>query len=161
MIGVEIVNKSNNPLPVYATAGAAGMDVRASFTDIDDIKFFEGGGEIINGVLHVEPLSRFMVPTGLYMAIEEGNEAQVRSRSGKSLKEGLTVVQGVGTIDCDYRGECKVCLVNLSAYPREVRDGERIAQFVFNKVEKAELTPVAFLNDTTRGSGGFGHTGKL
>lgn len=162
---VEIVNKSEFELPKYESLLAAGVDVRA-IIKYEDIKCFEGhvtvDGE--TGVLELSPGARVMIPTGIYMAIEPGYEAQVRSRSGKSLKEGLIVVQGVGTIDADYRGECKVCIANISHHPQQIQHGERVAQFVFKAVEQAEFVlknDVSELSSTERGAGGFGNSGKF
>ena len=133
---VEIINKSRHELPQYATGGAAGLDVRA-FLD--------------------QPVE--IVPTGLFMAIPEGMECQVRPRSGLAAKHGITVANAPGTIDSDYRGELKVILVNLSSVPFVINDGERIAQLVFARYEKIDWKTVDTLDDTTRGEGGFGHTG--
>ena len=161
---IEIVNKSQNELPKYETLLASGMDVRASFTKVEEIGVAEGAAHIDDkvegGVLVIQPFSRVMIPTGLYVAIEEGYEIQVRARSGKSYKEGLIVAQGVGTIDADYRGECKVCLTNISPNVQYVENGERIAQFVVAASIQAELVQVETLSGTARGTGGFGSTGK-
>lgn len=142
-IKVKIVNKSSNPLPSYATALSAGMDVRA------DIK---------ENVV-IRPLERMMVPTGLFISIPEGYECQVRPRSGLAAKHGITVLNSPGTVDADYRGEIKVILVNLSSEPFTIEPGERIAQLVFASHAKASLEDVDTLDETARGEGGFGSTG--
>ena len=141
---IKIINNSNNPLPAYATDGSSGMDLRAYLEN-----------DII-----LKPLERFMVPTGLFIELPEGFEAQVRPRSGLAFKQGLTCLNSPGTIDSDYRGELKVILVNLSNDVQTISHGERIAQMVFQKVEKVNFEQVAELNETARGIGGFGHTGK-
>ena len=143
-ISVNIVNKSANELPSYATEGAAGMDLRANLEETATLK----------------PLERMLIPTGLFMQLPDGYEAQVRPRSGLAIKQGITCLNTPGTIDSDYRGEIKVILINLSAEPQPVHHGDRIAQMVIAKVEKADLLLVQQLNDTQRGEGGFGHTGK-
>ena len=141
---VKVINKSNNPLPKYSTAQSAGMDLRAFITE-----------PVILGVL-----DRALIPTGLYIEIPEGYEAQVRPRSGLAIKYGVTVLNSPGTIDADYRGEICVELINLSNKPYTIESGERIAQLVFNKCEQAELVEVEELSETERGNGGFGHTGN-
>lgn len=141
---VKVINKSNNPLPKYSTAQSAGMDLRAFVTE-----------SIILGAL-----DRSLIPTGLYIEIPEGYEAQVRPRSGLAIKYGVTVLNSPGTIDADYRGEICVELINLSNKPYTIESGERIAQLVFNKCEQAELVEVEELSETERGKGGFGHTGN-
>lgn len=141
---VKVVNKSNHRLPEYATIGSAGMDIKANISEPVILK----------------PLRRELIPTGLYIAIPEGYEVQIRPRSGLACKYGITVANTPGTIDSDYRGEVKVCLINLSDTPFVVNPGERIAQAVLNKVEKIEWNEVTELNTTERGEGGFGHTGK-
>ena len=140
---IRIVNKSHHPLPQYATADSAGMDLRAN----------------IEEPIVLQPMERRLVPTGLYLALPKGTEAQVRPRSGLAIKHGVTVLNAPGTIDADYRGEVCVILVNLSAQPFEIADGERIAQLVVARHEQVEWTPVAQLDDTLRGEGGFGHSG--
>lgn len=140
---VKVINKSNNPLPEYATLLSAGMDLRAFITE-----------PVILGVL-----DRALIPTGLYIEMPEGYEAQVRPRSGLAIKHGITVINSPGTIDADYRGEICVELVNLSNTPFTVEPGERIAQLVFSKYEQAEFVEVEELSKTERGEGGFGHTG--
>ena len=140
---INIVNRGHQPLPAYATAQSAGMDLRANISEPI--------------VLH--PMERRLVPTGLYIALPEGYEAQVRPRSGLALKHGITVLNAPGTIDADYRGEVGVLLVNLSDTPFVVNDGERIAQMVIARHEQGEWMPVDELDDTERGTGGYGHTG--
>lgn len=142
-LSVKIVNKSLNDLPAYATAGAAGMDLRAN----------------IPQPVTLQSLQRLLLPTGLFMEVPVGYEAQVRPRSGLAIKHGLTCLNSPGTIDSDYRGEIMVILVNLGTDEQVIQPGDRIAQLVFNKVEQAELILVQQLNDTSRGDGGFGHTG--
>lgn len=141
---VEIINKSKHALPTYATPQSAGMDLRANLSE----------------PLTLQPLERKLIPTGLYMALPAGYEAQVRPRSGLALKKGITVLNSPGTIDADYRGEVCVILVNLSSEPFVVEDGERIAQMIVARHEQAEWQEVKVLSDTERGAGGFGHTGK-
>ena len=141
---VEIINKSKHALPTYATPQSAGMDLRANLSE----------------PVTLQPLERKLIPTGLYMALPAGYEAQVRPRSGLALKKGITVLNSPGTIDADYRGEVCVILVNLSSEPFVVEDGERIAQMVIAHHEQAEWQEVKVLSDTERGAGGFGHTGK-
>lgn len=143
ILNVLIINKSHHPLPAYTTAGAAGMDVRA----------------MLEEPVEIAPLERVLVPTGLYMAIPQGYECQVRPRSGLAAKHGITVINSPGTIDSDYRGELKVALVNLSSTPFVITDGERIAQLVVARHERVEWQPVESLDETERGEGGFGHTG--
>lgn len=141
---VKIVNKSHHPLPAYATAGASGMDIRAFLPD----------------PIHLAPLERTLVPTGLFIAIPQNAEVQIRPRSGLAIKQGLTCLNTPGTIDADYRGEIKVILINLSNELQTIQDGDRIAQMVFQLVEKAHWELVIELDETERGAGGFGHTGK-
>lgn len=141
---VLIINKSKHPLPQYATPLSAGLDLRAN----------------LNEPITLQPLQRVLVPTGLYIALPAGYEAQVRPRSGLALKKGITVLNTPGTIDADYRGEVCVILVNLSADPFVIEDGERIAQMVVARHEQVEWQPVEQLESTERGEGGFGHTGK-
>ena len=141
---VQIVNKSHHPLPSYATSGASGMDIRA----------------FIEAPIHIAPMERILIPTGLFMSIPENWEVQVRPRSGLAIKQGLTCLNTPGTIDADYRGEIKVILINLSTETQTILDGDRIAQIVFQKVEKANWELVEQLDNTERGAGGFGHTGK-
>lgn len=146
---VQIVNKSSNPLPTYSTAYSAGMDIRAN------LKNDEGNDEIIS----IAPGERVLIPTGLYIQLPYGYEAQIRPRSGLALKYGITVLNTPGTIDADYRGEIGVCLINHGNDTFDVHHGDRIAQIVFAQVEQVLLTEVFKLKDTKRGDGGFGHTG--
>lgn len=141
---VYIVNHSHHPLPTYATPQSAGMDLRAN----------------LETPITLRPLERALIPTGLFIALPEGFEAQVRPRSGLAIKKGITVLNTPGTIDADYRGEIKVILVNLSNEDFVVEDGERIAQMVVARHESVDWQPVEALNETSRGAGGFGHTGK-
>jgi dUTP pyrophosphatase len=140
---VQIINKSRHQLPSYATALSAGMDLRANLEE----------------PITLGPLQRALVPTGLFMALPEGYEAQVRPRSGLAIKKGITVLNSPGTIDADYRGEICVILANLSDTPFEITDGERIAQMVIARHEQAEWIETDILDETERGTGGFGHTG--
>jgi dUTP pyrophosphatase len=140
----KIVNASHHPLPEYATPLSAGMDLRAN----------------IEEPVVLKPMERKLIPTGIYIALPEGHEAQIRPRSGLALKHGITVLNTPGTIDADYRGEIRVILVNLSSDNFVINDGERICQMVIAKHETVEWTPVESLDETTRGAGGFGHTGK-
>lgn len=141
---IKIINQSNHALPAYETAHAAGMDLRASLTE-----------EII-----IKPLQRSLIPTGLFIELPVGYEAQIRPRSGLAYKHGITVLNSPGTIDADYRGEIKVLLVNLSDTEFKVSDGERIAQMVVAKHETVVWQLADELNATDRGEGGYGHTGK-
>lgn len=141
---VKVINKNNNPLPEYSTAQSAGMDLRAFITE-----------SVVLGAL-----DRALIPTGLYIEMPEGYEAQVRPRSGLAIKYGVTVLNSPGTIDADYRGEICVELINLSNTPFTIEPGERIAQLVFNKYEQAKFIEVKELSETERGEGGFGHTGN-
>ena len=141
---IQVINKSKHPLPQYATEQSAGMDLRANLSE----------------PIVLKPLQRCLVPTGLFMALPKGFEAQVRPRSGLALKKGIGVLNAPGTIDADYRGEVCVILVNLSSEDFIVEDGERIAQMVVARYEKAEWRMVETLDETERGAGGFGHTGK-
>ena len=143
MTTVKIINKGKQQLPAYATKQSAGMDLRANIEEAFELK----------------PLERRLVPTGLYMALPEGYEAQVRPRSGLALKYGITVLNTPGTIDADYRGEVGVVLVNLSNEPFSIEPGERIAQMVIAKYEQVELEEVEILDETERGAGGYGHSG--
>ncbi len=140
---VKIVNRSQWPLPQYATSLSAGVDLRA---------------DIPEGIV-LEPLGRVIVPTGFYLEIPAGYEAQVRPRSGLAAKKGVTVLNSPGTVDADYRGEVKVILVNLSSEPFTVEPGERIAQMVFARHEQVEWDEVEVLEESERGAGGFGSTG--
>lgn len=144
MLKVKIINKSKHPLPRYATPQSAGMDLRAN----------------IEEPITMSPLERRLIPTGLYMALPAGFEAQVRPRSGFALKQGITVLNTPGTIDADYRGEIGVILINLSSESVTVQDGDRIAQLVIARHEQAEWETVEVLDETERGEGGFGHSGR-
>lgn len=142
---IKIVNRSKHPLPEYATPHSAGMDLRA---DID-------------GPVVLKPLQRALIPTGIYIQLPEGYEAQIRPRSGLAIKHGISLVNTPGTIDADYRGEIRVILVNLSADDFSVNDGERICQMVIAQHARAEWEVADKLDETERGTGGFGHTGKI
>lgn len=142
-VEVKIINQSKHALPAYETMGSAGMDLRAN----------------IEGVISLQPFERLAVPTGLFIALPHGFEAQIRPRSGLSLKSGLSIPNSPGTIDSDYRGEIKVIVANLSNDLVEIKDGDRIAQMVIAKYERAEWNVVTNLDETERGSGGFGSTG--
>jgi dUTP pyrophosphatase len=143
-VQIKIVNTSSNPLPQYATEGSSGMDIRAAL----DIP------------LTLSPLQRALVPTGLFVEIPTGYEIQVRPRSGLAIKYGITCLNTPGTIDSDYRGEIKIILINLSSEEQVINPGDRVAQMIVQKVEKAEFEQVEILNETVRADGGFGHTGK-
>lgn len=143
MVKIEVINKGRQPLPAYATAQSAGMDLRANIPES----------------ITLQSLERRLIPTGLHIALPEGYEAQVRPRSGLALKHGITVLNSPGTIDSDYRGELMVLLINLSQNPFTVNDGERIAQLVIARHEQAVLIAVEVLDETERGAGGYGHTG--
>ena len=140
---VQIINRGHHPLPQYATEQSAGMDLRAN----------------LDSPVEMKPLERKLIPTGLYMALPKGYEAQVRPRSGLAIKKGITVLNSPGTIDADYRGEICVILINLSDQPFLINDGERIAQMVIARHEQAEWEQVDVLDETERGAGGFGHSG--
>ena len=142
---IPIVNHSHHPLPAYATQGSSGLDLRA----------------FITAPVQLAPLERVLIPTGLHIAIPNHLEAQIRPRSGLAIKQGLTCLNTPGTIDADYRGEIKVILINLSNEIQVIQDGDRIAQIVFQQVEKMEWQLVENLETTQRGDGGFGHTGKI
>ena len=141
---IRIINHSHHQLPEYATPLSAGLDLRANLTE----------------PITLQPFERRLVPTGLHMALPQGYEAQVRPRSGLALKHGITLLNTPGTIDADYRGEIGVIMVNLSQEPFTVADGDRIAQLVIARHEVAEWEQVEVLDDTERGEGGFGHSGK-
>lgn len=143
MVKIKIRNRSRHEMPAYATPLSAGLDLRAN----------------IDEPLTLQPLQRALVPTGLSMALPAGYETQVRPRSGLALKHGITVLNTPGTIDADYRGEVGIILINLSAEPFTIHDGDRIAQMVVARCEQAECVGVESLDDTERGSGGFGHSG--
>lgn len=141
---VKVINRSHHPLPEYATTASAGLDLRAN----------------LDSPVTLQPLERKLIPTGLYIALPEGCETQIRPRSGLALKHGISLLNTPGTIDADYRGEIGVILVNISNEPFEVRDGERIAQMVIARYEQVEWEPAESLDATERGAGGFGHTGR-
>ncbi len=144
VLQVRIVNQSTNPLPSYATSGSSGVDLRAN----------------LHQSVVLKPLERALIPTGLFIELPEGFEAQVRPRSGLALKHGLTCLNSPGTVDADYRGELKVIIINLSNEEQHINHGDRIAQMVIQKVEQVEWLLVQDLAETERGAGGFGHTGK-
>ena len=141
---VKIINQSNNPLPTYATEGSSGMDVRA----------------FINETITLQPLERALIPTGLFIELPQGFEAQIRPRSGLAIKQGITCLNTPGTVDADYRGEIKIILINLSNEIQSVHNGDRIAQMVIQKVEKIDWSVSVELEQTERNAGGFGSTGK-
>lgn len=143
-VKIKLVNRSGNPSPAYETAGAAGMDLRAHLSE----------------TLVIKPLARILVPTGLFMEIPEGFEAQVRPRSGLAFKQGITCLNSPGTIDSDYRGEIKVLLINLGQEEVMIRNNDRIAQMIVTPVTRSGFLEVEILEETKRGDGGFGHTGK-
>jgi dUTP pyrophosphatase len=144
-VEIKIVNTSDNPIPEYATEGSAGLDLRAS----------------VSQPVVLQPMERKMIPTGLFLEIPEGYEVQVRPRSGMAIKHGITCLNSPGTVDSDYRGEIKIILINLSSEPHTINTGDRIAQMVVAKVEKAILKTTDQLQSTARGEGGFGHTGNI
>ena len=141
---IKIINKSKHALPAYETEQSAGMDIRANLSE----------------PITLEPMQRCLVPTGLYMSIPKGYEAQIRPRSGLAIKKGISVLNSPGTIDADYRGEVCIILINLSAEAFVIEDGERVAQMVIASHEQAVWKAVETLDETERGAGGFGHTGK-
>ena len=143
-VEIKIINRSSNPLPTYATIGSSGMDLRAA----------------IHEPQVMQPLERVLVPTGLFMELPVGYEAQVRPRSGLAMKQGITCLNTPGTIDADYRGEIKIILINLSSEEQQIHPGDRIAQMIIQKVEQATWKVVEELETTERNAGGFGHTGK-
>lgn len=143
-VKVKIINKSNNPLPGYATEGSAGMDIRACLSE----------------TIILKPMERLLVPTGLFIELPDGFEAQVRPRSGLAIKQGITCLNSPGTIDTDYRGEIKVILINLSLEDQSIQNTDRIAQLIISKVEKVKWKEVDNIAVTNRNEGGFGHTGK-
>lgn len=143
MLKIKVVNKGHHPLPQYATTQSAGMDLRAN----------------LDASITLKPMERRLIPTGLYIALPEGFEAQVRPRSGLALKKGITVLNAPGTVDADYRGEVGVVLINLSQEDFVVDDGERIAQMVIARHEQVMFEAVEVLDETERGTGGYGHTG--
>ncbi|NLN14862.1 MAG: dUTP diphosphatase [Tissierellia bacterium] len=140
---IKVINKSSLPLPEYKTGGSAGIDLYANISEPIELK----------------PMDRVLIPTGLYMAIPEGYEGQIRGRSGLALKHGITLANGIGTIDSDYRGEIGVILINLGMEPFTIKRGDRIAQLVLCKYERIQFEEVESLEETSRGEGGFGHTG--
>jgi dUTP pyrophosphatase len=142
-MNIRIINRSKNSLPAYETIHSAGMDLRAD----------------LESTVLLNPMERKLIPTGLYIELPEGHEAQIRPRSGLAYKHGISIVNSPGTIDADYRGEIKVLLINLSTEPFEINSGDRIAQMIISKHEKVEWQQVKILNETTRGAGGYGHTG--
>lgn len=142
--GIKIINTSGHSLPEYATQGSAGLDLKAN----------------LESPITLQPMERAIIPTGIFIELPAGFEAQVRPRSGLALKHGITCLNSPGTVDSDYRGELKVILVNLSKQEYAIKNGERIAQMVISKVERASWIPVTELESSTRGDGGFGHTGK-
>ena len=142
-MNIKIINKGHHPLPAYATSQSAGMDLRAN----------------LDKSITIHPMERMLIPTGLFMALPPGFEAQIRPRSGLALKHGITVLNSPGTIDADYRGEIMVLLINLSVDDFIINDGERIAQMIIAKHETIEFAVVDKLDETERGSGGYGHTG--
>jgi dUTP pyrophosphatase len=143
-IQVKIINQSKHSLPAYATNGAAGMDLKAD----------------IPQTISLQPMERQLIPTGIFIELPPGYEAQVRPRSGLALRHGITCLNSPGTVDADYRGELKVILINLSNSEQQIHPGDRIAQMVVSRVEKVDWHPVTELNETVRSDGGFGHTGK-
>lgn len=143
-IRIPIINKSSNPLPSYATPGSAGMDIRAN----------------VQSSVFLQPLERQLIPTGIFIELPDQFEAQIRPRSGMAFKQGITCLNTPGTIDSDYRGEIKVLLVNLSNEVQEIVSGDRIAQLIVAKTEKVAWILVEAINESVRGDGGFGHTGK-
>ncbi|MEO7445851.1 MAG: dUTP diphosphatase [Ferruginibacter sp.] len=144
MVSIKIINQSDNSVPAYATAGAAGLDVRA----------------FLSSSVTLQPLQRHLVPTGLFVEIPAGYEVQVRPRSGLALNAGITCLNSPGTIDSDYRGEIKILLINFSQEPQSINSGDRIAQLVLSKTEKAVFIETDALQESVRQQGGFGHTGK-
>ena len=143
-VEIKIINNSSNALPEYATAGSSGMDIRAS----------------LEAPVKMKPLERVLIPTGLFIELPAGYEAQIRPRSGLAVKQGITCLNTPGTIDADYRGEIKIILINLSQEEQIIQPGDRIAQMVIQQIEKANWLQVTVLNNTDRSGGGFGHTGK-
>ncbi|WP_295202565.1 dUTP diphosphatase [Sediminibacterium sp.] len=144
-IRVRIVNASQNPLPVYATVGSSGVDIRAH----------------LEQAITIKPSERMLVPTGIFLEIPLGYEIQIRPRSGLAIKQGITCLNTPGTIDADYRGEVKVILINLSSEEQTIQPGDRIAQMVLQKVERIEWEATDTLDETERGTGGFGSTGRI
>lgn len=145
-IKVHVINKGPHSLPRYETAGSAGLDLKAWLP---------------NGVVTLQPMERKLIPTGLFIALPEGYEAQIRPRSGMAVKKGITMVNAPGTIDCDYRGEIMIPAINLSTEPQQITDGERIAQMIIAKYARIDWQETEQLEETQRGGGGFGHTGLI
>jgi dUTP pyrophosphatase len=143
-ISIQIINNSSNTLPAYETIGSAGMDIRANLEE--PVKLL--------------PLQRALIPTGLFIELPHGYEAQIRPRSGLAIKHGITCLNSPGTIDSDYRGEIKIILINLSNEEHTIQNGDRIAQMIIHKTIQAEWIEVKVLNESKRGVGGFGHTGN-
>lgn len=143
-VQIKIINRSANPLPDYATTGSSGMDIRAS----------------LETPLVLKPMERVLAPTGLFIELPDGYEAQIRPRSGMAIKQGITCLNTPGTIDADYRGEIKIILINLSEQEQVIHPGDRIAQMIIQRTEKAVWVEAEILNETARAAGGFGHTGK-
>lgn len=143
-VEIKVINQSDNPLPQYATEGSAGMDIRA----------------FIKEPVSLKPLERALIPTGLFIELPQGYEAQIRPRSGLAVKQGITCLNSPGTIDADYRGEIKIILINLSAEEQVIHPGDRVAQMIIQKVEKARWMEAGEITVTARNTGGFGHTGK-
>jgi dUTP pyrophosphatase len=143
-VAIKIINQSSNPLPAYATAGSSGMDLRA----------------FLEAPLTIQPMERVLVPTGIFIELPDGYEAQIRPRSGLAIKQGITCLNTPGTVDADYRGEIKIILINLSKEEQVINPGDRIAQMVIAKTEKAAWQEVTEIATTERNAGGFGHTGK-
>ncbi len=143
-VEIRIINQSSNPLPEYATGGSSGMDIRASLDSPQTLQSFE----------------RALIPTGLFIELPSGYEAQIRPRSGLAIKQGITCLNSPGTIDADYRGEIKIILINLSTEKQVIQPGDRIAQMIIQKVEKGVWKEVEQIEPTGRNAGGFGHTGK-
>ncbi|MCK9639559.1 MAG: dUTP diphosphatase [Prolixibacteraceae bacterium] len=141
---IKIVNKSQNSLPQYSTAQSAGVDLRADLAE----------------PIILKPFERMLIPTGLFIQLPDGYEAQVRPRSGLAISKGVTVLNSPGTIDADYRGEIKIILINLSQEDFIINNGERIAQMIISSYKQVEWDKVEFLDESDRGAGGFGHTGK-
>jgi dUTP pyrophosphatase len=144
-MNVRVINKSKNNLPGYETIHSSGLDLRAD----------------LETTVVLQPMERKLIPTGLYIELPEGHEAQIRPRSGLAFKHGIGIVNSPGTIDADYRGELKVLLINLGNEPFEINTGDRIAQMVVAKYERIDWEPVTVLNETVRGAGGYGHTGVV
>jgi dUTP pyrophosphatase len=144
MLAIHIRNTSPHPLPEYATIGSSGMDIRA----------------FLQQPIELQPLERSLIPTGLFIELPQGYEAQIRPRSGLAIKHGITCLNSPGTIDADYRGEIKVILINLGNEPVTINNGDRIAQLVIQSVQQIKWVEVTTINTTERGEGGFGHTGK-